>query len=73
MKNLIIKLITLSFIILLLPSNALAHPGRTDSEGCHTCKTNCEQWGLKSGEYHCHAEKVKRARTESPKQARDEF
>lgn len=31
-----------------------AHPGRTDSSGCHTCRTNCASWGLKQGEYHCH-------------------
>jgi hypothetical protein len=33
---------------------AFAHPGRTDSRGCHTCRTNCEAWGLDYGEYHCH-------------------
>ena len=38
-----------------------AHPGRTDSSGCHTCRTNCPQWGLSYGEYHCH-----RAKTTSP-------
>lgn len=31
-----------------------AHPGRTDSNGCHTCRTNCERWGLSYGQYHCH-------------------
>ncbi|MDB7986178.1 YHYH domain-containing protein [Faecalicoccus pleomorphus] len=31
-----------------------AHPGRTDSSGCHTCRTNCEKWGLSYGQYHCH-------------------
>lgn len=31
-----------------------AHPGRTDSSGCHTCRTNCAQWGLQDGQYHCH-------------------
>ena len=31
-----------------------AHPGRTDGSGCHTCRTNCEKWGLSYGEYHCH-------------------
>jgi hypothetical protein len=33
---------------------AKAHPGGTDSAGCHTCRTNCESWGLDYGEYHCH-------------------
>ena len=31
-----------------------AHSGRTDSSGCHTCRTNCSKYGLKTGEYHCH-------------------
>ncbi len=31
------------------------HPGRTDSSGGHTCRTNCEKWGLKNGEYHYHS------------------
>ena len=31
-----------------------AHPGRTDSSGGHTCRTNCEDWGLDYGEYHYH-------------------
>lgn len=45
----------LLFIILLIPNSiVLAHPGRTDSSGCHTCRTNCASWGLSTGEYHCH-------------------
>jgi len=36
----------------------LAHPGRTDSSGCHTCRTNCPSWGLSYGEYHCHRAKA---------------
>ncbi len=44
-------------IILLLPFVSFAHPGRTDSSGCHTCRTNCSSWGLSSGEYHCHRAK----------------
>ncbi|MEI7026517.1 YHYH domain-containing protein [Paenibacillus sp. y28] len=31
-----------------------AHPGRTDAKGGHTCRTNCEKWGLEYGEYHYH-------------------
>jgi hypothetical protein len=33
---------------------AEAHPGRTDANGGHTCRTNCELWGLGYGEYHSH-------------------
>jgi hypothetical protein len=37
--------------------SASAHPGNTDSSGCHTCRTNCSDWGLSYGEYHCHNNK----------------
>ncbi len=42
----------LTFVIPVLL--VLAHPGRTDSRGCHTCRTNCANWGLSYGQYHCH-------------------
>lgn len=46
---------TLVFLaILILARPALAHPGNTDTYGCHTCRTNCTSWGLSYGEYHCH-------------------
>jgi len=48
------KIVFLCLIFLLNPNVVLAHPGRTDSNGCHTCRTNCAYWGLKNGEYHCH-------------------
>lgn len=38
-------------------NQVLAHPGNTDSLGCHTCRTNCSSWGLSYGEYHCHNNK----------------
>jgi hypothetical protein len=41
----------------LLPGVVSAHPGGTDSSGCHTCRTNCASWGLSYGEYHCHQSK----------------
>lgn len=48
-------LFSLSIVIALTISlDVYAHPGRTDSSGCHTCRTNCENWGLSYGEYHCH-------------------
>lgn len=44
--------------ILLIPCISFAHPGNTDSSGCHTCRTNCSKWGLSTGEYHCHRAKA---------------
>ena len=41
-------------VLLFNPNTVLAHPGRTDSNGCHKCNTNCAKWGLDTGEYHCH-------------------
>src|SRR3989344_2186638 len=53
------KLINVALLTLLfLPVISLAHPGRTDSFGCHTCRTNCSSWGLSNGEYHCHNAKA---------------
>ena len=52
------KLLLFLFILLFLyfipVSDVYAHPGRTDEYGCHTCRTNCEKYGLEYGEYHCH-------------------
>ncbi len=48
---------SLFLIIIILFSQMVvvyAHPGRTDSNGCHKCRSNCESWGLSYGEYHCH-------------------
>jgi hypothetical protein len=73
MKKYLLKIFFASLIIFVLPISAFAHPGRTDSSGCHTCKTNCEQWGLSYGEYHCHNKELKEARTEAPKKARGSF
>lgn len=44
--------------LFLLPIATFAHPGRTDSSGCHTCRTNCPDWGLSYNEYHCHNSKA---------------
>ena len=43
--------------IIILPIVTIAHPVGTDSLGCHKCRTNCSDWGLSSGEYHCHKSK----------------
>ena len=52
LKRLITIVIAISVLSLALPASA--HPGRTDSQGGHTCKTNCEKWGYKFGEWHKH-------------------
>ncbi|MGY3756778.1 YHYH domain-containing protein [Helcococcus kunzii] len=51
------KIIILSLAILVTFSGmSSAHPGRTDKNGGHRCRTNCtERWGLFYGEYHHHA------------------
>ncbi|TBL75731.1 YHYH domain-containing protein [Paenibacillus thalictri] len=46
--------LVVGLLCLPLSSIADAHPGRTDANGGHTCRTNCEKWGLKYGEYHYH-------------------
>ena len=55
MKKRMIVIFIFCSIFLFNPNVVLAHPGRTDSSGCHKCNTNCAKWGLNSGEYHCHS------------------
>ena len=55
---------------LLFPFTVSAHPGRTDENGGHYCRTNCEKLGYKQGEYHYHGVKIKEAKTEARKKAR---
>jgi len=44
--------------VLLLSSTAVvsAHPGRTAADGCHYCRTSCDQWGVEWNVRHCHNE-----------------
>lgn len=51
-KKIFTTLVSVS--LLLNASTVLAHPGRTDAYGGHTCWTNCTKWGLEYGEYHYH-------------------
>mgnify|MGYP001601906249 CR=1 FL=1 len=50
------KKILLIALILLLTSVSYtnAHPGRTASDDCHYCRTNCDSWGVAWNERHCH-------------------
>lgn len=53
----VLTIVTL-VIFIQLPKNINAHPGNTDGFGCHTCRTNCPDWGYDYGEYHCHNPKL---------------
>ena len=48
------RLILFSVILLLLPSFVLAHPGKTTSDGCHYCRSNCDKWDVPWNKRHCH-------------------
>jgi hypothetical protein len=48
------RLILVLAILLFLPAFVSAHPGRTASDGCHYCRTNCDKWGVPWGKRHCH-------------------
>lgn len=52
MKKIVLVVVILSFLV--IPGFALAHPGKLDVRGGHICKTNCEKWGYKTGEWHQH-------------------
>jgi hypothetical protein len=55
MKNLICFL-----VLFLIFSSAVvfAHPGNTDANGCHYCRTNCSKWGEVANQRHCHGAPV---------------
>ena len=50
-----VKLVLLA--VALKAGPALAHPGSLAADGCHSCRTNCAQWGEVAGERHCHEER----------------
>ena len=47
-------LLTLFAVTFLFTTQMYAHPGRTASDGCHYCRTNCDKWGVPWNERHCH-------------------
>ncbi|MEM7586187.1 MAG: YHYH domain-containing protein [Acidobacteriota bacterium] len=51
----------LSVLLAILAGDSSAHSGGTDAHGCHTCRTNCAAYGLKTGEYHCHGSRKRSA------------
>lgn len=44
----------LTFLFFMVVTPVVAHPGRTASDGCHYCRTNCDEWGEAWDERHCH-------------------
>lgn len=53
-QRMVVALCALVLALLITTTSSFAHPGNTDSQGGHTCRTNCERWGLRYGEYHFH-------------------
>lgn len=54
MKKRIAKIASIIVVLLMMITPISAHPGRTDANGGHYCRTNCAKWGLRDGEYHYH-------------------
>ena len=54
MKKRISKVASVIVVLLMTITPISAHPGRTDANGGHYCRTNCAKWGLRDGEYHYH-------------------
>lgn len=54
MKKYIYILVVCALFLFIKP--VYAHPGDNlkDASGCHHCWTNCAQWGLYYGQFHCH-------------------
>ena len=54
LKRLLSYTLVVATVALVAGQPASAHPGRTDANGGHYCRTNCAKWGLRDGEYHYH-------------------
>ncbi len=54
MIKLLIRVLAALWVAFLYTQPVYAHPGRTASDGCHYCRTNCDKWGEAWGERHCH-------------------
>ena len=44
----------MAILLFIFPSLVTAHFGGKDKDGGHTCKSNCEDYGLEYGQYHKH-------------------
>jgi len=53
-NSIICMVIGISVFTLLFTQPVFAHPGRTASDGCHYCRTNCDKWGEVWNARHCH-------------------
>lgn len=51
---------------------AQAHPGGTDDQGCHHCRSGCEDWDLEADEYHCHGSEKHEESTDEEASSEDE-
>ena len=49
-KNIILIVLAISIVV----STSYAHSGRTASDGCHFCRTNCENYGYTYDTRHGH-------------------
>ncbi len=47
-------LIATGLFVVSFAASGAGHPGGTDDEGCHVCRSDCEKWDEQAGERHCH-------------------
>ena len=50
----ILRSTILAIVVCFVASVGSSHPGRTASDGCHYCRTNCAKWDEKKDQRHCH-------------------
>lgn len=49
------KIFLFLILMIIFPYPVNAHPGHLDSNNGHKCFSNCDQYGLKYGQYHSHS------------------
>ena len=56
--------VLLAVSLILVVTATMGHSGKTATDGCHYCRTNCLQRGVLEGVRHCHDASVKKAGVE---------
>jgi len=54
MMKVLLPSILIAATLSIISTPVVSHPGRTASDGCHYCRTNCGRWGVPWDARHCH-------------------
>ena len=62
----LVLILGMALLLAFATPSIVAHPGRTASDGCHYCRTNCARWGVPLNQRHCHGGSAAPTQTSRP-------